>query len=96
MASENRYHAAVLEGIRMRQRIRNAFGERGAALVEMAILLPLLIVLVFGIIEYGLLFKEKLTIAAAATSSARTGATMGTRAEADFAILQALEAGLYD
>lgn len=69
--------------------------ERGAALVEMAIVLPLLLVLVFGIVEYGLLFKEKLTIAAAATSAARTGATMGKRADADFKILQALEAGFY-
>jgi hypothetical protein len=80
----------------MKTQKQRLFGERGAAMVEMAIVLPLLVVLVFGIVEYGMLFKEKLTIAAAATSSARTGATMGTRAEADFAILQALEAGLYD
>ncbi len=80
----------------MKKRLRRIFGERGAAIVEMAIVLPLLIVLVFGIVEYGLLFKEKLTIASAATSAARTGATMGTRAEADIAILRALEAGLYD
>lgn len=46
----------------------------------MAIVLPLLF---FGIVEYGKLFREKLTIASAATSAARTGATMGTRAEAD-------------
>lgn len=70
--------------------------ERGAAMVEMAIVAPLMILLVFSILEYGLLFQEKLTIASAASSAARTGATMGTRAEADFAILQALEAGLYD
>ncbi|MCJ7779434.1 MAG: pilus assembly protein [Acidimicrobiia bacterium] len=70
--------------------------ERGAASVEMAIVAPLLVLLVFGIFEYGLLFREKLTIASAATSSARTGATMGTRADADYRILQALEAGLYD
>jgi hypothetical protein len=69
--------------------------ERGAAMVEMAIVTPLLVLLVFSILEYGLLFQEKLTVASAAASSARTGATMGTRAEADFAILQALEAGLY-
>lgn len=80
----------------MKEHVRKIFGDRGAAMVEMAIILPLLVVLIFGIVEYGLLFKEKLTIASAATSSARTGATMGTRAEADFAILQALEAGLYD
>ncbi|MEA3502293.1 MAG: TadE/TadG family type IV pilus assembly protein, partial [Actinomycetota bacterium] len=71
-------------------------GERGASAVEFAIVLPVLVLILFGIFEYGLLFREKLTIASAAASSARTGATMGTRAEADFAILQALEAGLYD
>ncbi|GMQ94599.1 MAG: hypothetical protein BMS9Abin12_2097 [Acidimicrobiia bacterium] len=80
----------------MKKGLRSILGERGAAIVEMAIVLPLLVVLIFGIVEYGLLFKEKLTIASAATSAARTGATMGTRAAADFAILQALEAGLYD
>ncbi len=80
----------------MNMRLRRIFGERGAAIVEMAIVAPLLVVLVFGIAEYGLLFREKLTIASAATSAARTGATMGTRAEADLAILRALEAGLYD
>jgi Flp pilus assembly protein TadG len=71
-------------------------GESGAAIVEMAIVLPLLILLVFGIVEYGLLFKEKLTVAAATTSAARTGATMGTQETADIRILEAIEAGLFD
>jgi Flp pilus assembly protein TadG len=71
-------------------------GESGVAIVEMAIVLPLLILLVFGIVEYGLLFKEKLTIASATASSARTGATMGSRDAADMRILEALEAGLFD
>lgn len=70
--------------------------EKGAALVEMAIVLPLLLILVFGIVEYGMLFRERLTIAAATSSAARTGATMGKRDAADFRMLQALEAGLYD
>ena len=70
--------------------------ERGAALVEMAFVLPLLILLIFGAVEYGLMFKERLTIASAASSAGRTGATMGTREEADIRILEALEAGLYD
>lgn len=70
--------------------------ESGAAIVEMAIVLPLLILLVFGIVEYGLLFKEKMTIASATASAARTGATMGSRDAADMRILEALEAGLYD
>ncbi|MGB5657541.1 MAG: TadE/TadG family type IV pilus assembly protein, partial [Acidimicrobiia bacterium] len=70
--------------------------ERGAVMVEMALILPLLLLLVIGSIEFGLLFHERLTIASAASSAARTGATMGIRDEADYAILQALEAGLYD
>jgi hypothetical protein len=80
----------------MKQKQRTTRSERGAAMVEMAVVMPLLLLLVFGIIEFGLLFRERLTIASAASSSARTGATMGTRAEADLAILQALEAGLYN
>lgn len=70
--------------------------EEGATLVEMAFVLPLLILLIFGSLEFGLAFKERLTIASAANSGARTGATMGNRAEADIQILEAIEVGLYD
>ena len=82
--------------VRVLSKLRREGHERGAAMVEMAIVAHLLVLLVFGTIEFGLLFQEKLTIASATASAARTGATMGTRDEADFAILQALEAGLYD
>jgi hypothetical protein len=70
--------------------------EDGAALVEMAFVLPVLFLLIFGALEFGLVFKERLTIASAAASAGRTGATMGDREEADIRILEALEAGLYD
>lgn len=71
-------------------------GEEGAALVEMAFVLPVLFLLIFGALEFGMVFKERLTIASAASSAGRTGATMGTREAADIRILEALEAGLYD
>ena len=70
--------------------------EDGATLVEMAFVLPVLILLIFGSVEFGLAFKERLTVASAASSAGRTGATMGTKAEADIRILEALEVGLYD
>ena len=70
--------------------------EDGATLVEMAFVLPVLILLIFGSVEFGLAFKERLTVASAANSAGRTGATMGDRAEADIRILEALEVGLYD
>jgi len=75
----------------MRSGRRN--GERGAAMVEMAILAPVLVLLVFGAIEMGLAFKDRHTISSAANSAGRTGATAGQDAGADFAILQAVEAG---
>jgi hypothetical protein len=62
-------------------------------MVEMAILAPVLILLVFGAIEMGLAFKDRHTISSAANSAGRTGATAGKDAAADYAILQAVEAG---
>jgi Flp pilus assembly protein TadG len=40
----------------MLRRSTRTSGDRGAALVEMAIVAPLLILLVFGILEFGLAF----------------------------------------
>ncbi len=77
----------------MRKNLRR---EEGATLVEMAFVLPVLILLIFGSIEFGLAFKERLTISSAANSGARTGATMGDKADADIRILEAIEVGLYD
>jgi len=70
--------------------------EDGATLVEMAFVLPVLVLLIFGSLEFGLAFKERLTIASAAASAGRTGATMGTELDADIRILEALEVGLYN
>lgn len=52
----------------MRKLVRN---NRGAALVEFAIVSLLLITLVFGIIEFGLLMKDYLTVNQAARDGAR-------------------------
>jgi Flp pilus assembly protein TadG len=47
-------------------------GERGAALVEMALLLPLLVLLTFGVIEFSQLFSASATVSNASRSGART------------------------
>lgn len=47
--------------------------RRGAALVEFAIVLPLLLALVFGIIEFGFLFYNKAML----TNASREGARLG-------------------
>lgn len=47
-------------------------GERGAALVEAAIVMLPLMLILFGIIEYGFIFKDSLSISSATRAGART------------------------
>ena len=49
-------------------------GERGQGLVEMALILPFLLVLVIGIVELGIALNRQLTVVNAAREGARFGA----------------------
>jgi Flp pilus assembly protein TadG len=46
-------------------------GDRGVAAVEAAIITPVLFLLLFGIIEFGLVFKDQLAITSAVRAGAR-------------------------
>jgi len=48
-------------------------GERGAAVVEFALVVPLLLLLLFGIIDYGLWFNESLNVRQGVREAARAG-----------------------
>ena len=50
--------------------VRNRWGDRGAAAVEFALVLPPLLLLIFGIIDFGRMLNAQLT----ATEAAREGA----------------------
>ena len=55
--------------------------ERGAAAVEMALVLPMLLFVVFGIIDFGRLLNAQITLTEAAREGARAaamGQTVGT------------------
>lgn len=52
---------------------RNNSNEYGATAVELAIILPLIIILIFGIIEFSLLLYNKNIITHAAREGARVG-----------------------
>ena len=71
---------------------RQAHRERGAALLEFALVLPILIMLVFGAIEYGMFFKDYLTVSNTSRAAARVGSAAGSDADADYQILQAVKA----
>lgn len=59
----------------------------GTASVEFALVLPLLLGLLFGIIEFGLLFKDQLSLQQAAREGARTAGVGKLRAEVNNRII---------
>jgi hypothetical protein len=56
---------------------RDRGGQRGATLVELALLLPILVVMVLGIIDFGRLIHARLVI----TNVSREGGSIGSRAD---------------
>ena len=56
--------------------------ERGAAAVEFALVFPLLILVLFGIIEFGAMFNAQLLVTSAARESARVMAVENSPANA--------------
>lgn len=61
--------------------------ERGASLVEFALVLPLLSMFLFGIVQFGLAYDKQQSINSAAREGARTGAIPDTtRNEIDQAV----------
>ncbi len=65
--------------------------EAGSSMVEFALVAVLLLMIVFGIVEFGLAFRDRLTIGNAGQSAARAGTAVGNGDEADLVMLQALE-----
>jgi len=51
-------------------------GEQGSVIVEAAIIIPLLILLTFGAIEFGLAFRDSASVAASTRAGARIAAAM--------------------
>ncbi|HWB88862.1 MAG TPA: TadE/TadG family type IV pilus assembly protein [Acidimicrobiia bacterium] len=64
--------------------------ERGATLVEAAVIMPLLLLVVISIMEYGLAFKDYLTVSYLSREGARIGALAGDDLTADCAVLTGL------
>ena len=66
--------------------------ERGAALVEFALVVTLLLTLVLGIIEFGLIAMDKLTITQAAREGSRAASLGKTVSEIETRVKGAAEA----
>jgi len=67
---------------------RRLTADRGATLAEAAILTPLLVVLLFGVLEFGGAFRDYLTLNNTVTAAARQASIQGDDPEADYQIVQ--------
>lgn len=72
---------------RLRALRHRARSQRGTAVVESAIALPVFLLVVFGALEFGLAFRSYLTMTAAARDSSRYAATMGRDPYADYYVI---------
>jgi Flp pilus assembly protein TadG len=67
--------------------------NRGATMVEAALIFPLMILLTVTLLELGLAFKDFLTVSFTARDAARVGALAGNDPDADCHIVQSIVAG---
>ncbi|HEX3698708.1 MAG TPA: TadE/TadG family type IV pilus assembly protein [Polyangia bacterium] len=58
-------------------------GRRGAAAVEFALVLPLFVAVLFGVIEYGWVFYQNFSVASAVRDGLRVGVTVAAAATPD-------------
>ena len=64
--------------------------ERGAAAVEFALVLPILVLILFGVIEFGGVYNAQLMVTGAAREGAREMAVGGDPADAEAAAVAAV------
>ena len=72
------------------RRVRQHRSERGASLVEFAIVLPVLVTLLLGTIELGFMMRAKHAVVTAARGSARAAANQGDERLADYAAIDSV------
>lgn len=77
-----------------RRRSERANGDRGLALVEMAIVAPLLAMLMAGILEYGTLWRDNLTVTSSSRAAARVVSNLGDNHLSDREAIITLDSGL--
>jgi TadE-like protein len=68
--------------------------ERGASAVEGAIILPLFLGIIVGVMEVGVLMKHRAEVRQSVATSARTASLAGNHRSADFEILTELKKSL--
>lgn len=69
-------------------------GDHGAAVVELALVAPLLTLLVTGMLEYGFAWRQQDILQRALSTAGRTASSMGDNRFADYETLQSLASAM--
>ena len=100
MTSERRRLTRLTAAARYRRhedrRVGRTMRERGAALVEFSLVSVLLLTLGIGTYEMGMAWNDAQLITQAARSGARVAAQLGSDAQSDQRVLEAVDAALGD
>lgn len=70
--------------------------ERGLVLVEFALAALVMLTLLFGAVEFGLGWQDRLTVQTAARAGVRVGSNLTTNSQADYNILLAVKSAISD
>ncbi len=62
--------------------------ERGVTMIESAIATPVVLLLIFGVLEFGLLFKDYLSLANGVRDGARLASALGTDVNTDYKVIE--------
>lgn len=68
--------------------------DRGAVMIEAIIVLPLVVLMVLGISEFGFIFRSTITVASTSRSAARVSSNVANARGADYETLQTIIASL--
>jgi len=72
-------------------RKRRGRGDRGVALIEAAIMTPVIFLFLFSIFEFGFAFRDYLAVANSTRDGAREASVAGNVTDADYRTLRAIE-----
>jgi hypothetical protein len=75
-AVASRVHRALAQGERPERRPSRREGERGQGIVEFAALVPIFLLLLLGMLEFGFAFDQNLTLQYASREGARVGSAL--------------------
>jgi hypothetical protein len=78
----------------MRAQLTGRRRDRGAALLEMAIVMPVLFALLMAVAEFGMGWRDRLTVQSAVRSALRAASSMGDDPAADYQLLQSFRGAL--